>query len=162
MLSAKEKAYIIKKDGSEIGPYKAKFAGTTVIINDPKADIEDGDKVFRLLPNGNREIKLVESCNFYNTKIGSFGPHFQLKVKPISTEKSQSNPTQNIAISGGNVQIGNNNRMEFQSHINSIIEMIDKAGNDESKKEEAKGLLKKFLEHPLVSSIAGASVGAFL
>ncbi|MEH8664982.1 hypothetical protein RAG66_24525 [Klebsiella quasipneumoniae subsp. similipneumoniae] len=43
MLTAKDDAYILKSDGSRCGPYKAKFAGDTAIVNDKMADIDDGD-----------------------------------------------------------------------------------------------------------------------
>ncbi len=162
MLKANEEAFIIKKDGTEIGPYKAKFAGTTVVINDPSANVEDGDKVFRLLPNGNREIKHIDTCSFFNTQIGTFGPHFQLKVRALPSESTKSSTTQHISITGGNVQIGNHNRMEFHNSIHTVIEMIENSESSEDEKQQAKSLLKGFLEHPLVISIAGAAISSLI
>ena len=85
MFTAKDDAYILKRDGSRCGPYKAKFAGDTIIVNDQMADIDDGDTVVRLLPNGKEEHKEIYKANFYDTSIGGFGPHFQLKVGPKDT-----------------------------------------------------------------------------
>lgn len=159
----KEDAFIIKPDGSRLGPYKATFAGGTVIIDDKMADIDDGDQVMRLLPSGKEEIKHINQCNFYDTSIGGYGPHYQLKVKPVPSTESYTVKHQTINVgSNSNVQIGDHNRMEFRENIQNLINTIEKSSASEPEKEEAKGLLKKFLEHPLVTTIAGSAAGAFL
>ncbi|MDU5779186.1 MAG: hypothetical protein E6Z83_00095 [Pantoea sp.] len=163
MLAKPEDAFIIKPDGRRLGPYKAKFAGSTVIINDQLADVADGDQVVRILPNQNEELKLVKECFFYGTGIGGQGPHFQLKVKPISSSESYIVKNQTINVgSNSSVQIGDHNRMEFRDNIQNMINTIEKSSASDAEKNEAKGLLKKFLEHPLVTTIAGAAAGTFL
>lgn len=157
MLSAKEEAFILKKDGTRCGPYKAKFAGDTVIINDKMADIDDGDTVIRVLPNSKEEHKEIYKVNFYDTSIGSFGPHFQLKVGPKKTMPSFS--SQQINIHGGNVQIGNHNRQEITNSIETLNNLINSSQGTPQQKEEAKGLLKQLAEHPLVTAIAGGVIG---
>lgn len=57
MLTAKDDAYILKSDGSRCGPYKAKFAGDTVIVIDKMADIDDGDTVIRVLQTVRKNIR---------------------------------------------------------------------------------------------------------
>ncbi|MDR6297751.1 hypothetical protein [Pantoea dispersa] len=159
----KEDAFILKPDGRRLGPYKATFAGGTVIVDDKMADIDDGDQVMRLLPSGKEEIKHINQCNFYDTSIAGYGPHYQLKVKPVPSTESYTVKHQTINVgSHSNVQIGDHNRMEFRENIQNLISIIEKSSASESEKEEAKGLLKKFLEHPLVTTIAGSAVGAFL
>lgn len=163
MLLKTEDAFIIKPDGRRLGPYKAKFAGSTVIINDELADVSDGDQLARTLPNQNEELKLVNECHFYGTGIGGQGPHFQLKVKPISSSESYTVKHQTINLgSHSHVQIGDHNRMEFCENIQNMITTIEKSSASDTEKEEAKGLLKKFLEHPLVTTIAGSAAGSFL
>lgn len=163
MLVKSEDAFIIKPDGRRLGPYKAKFAGSTVIINDQLADVTDGDQVARILPNQKEELKLVKECHFYSTGIGRQGPHFQLKVKPISSSESYTVKHQTINVgSNSTVQIGDHNRIEFRENIQYLINTIEKSSASEPEKEEAKSLLKKFLEHPLVTTIAGSAAGAFL
>ncbi|MGL5120382.1 MAG: hypothetical protein ACRC64_02395, partial [Plesiomonas shigelloides] len=86
-----------KKNGQILGPYKAKFAGDTIIINDPLADIDDGDIILRRLPNGKDQRSYVTKATFYDTHIGGFGPHFQVKFKSASAVEHPK-PVQNIHI----------------------------------------------------------------
>lgn len=160
----KEEAFILKPDGRRLGPYMATFAGNTVIVDDKLADIDDGDQVMRLLPSGKEEIKHINQCNFFDTKIAGYGPHYQLKVKPVPSTDSYSVKHQTIHINGSNsnVQIGDHNRMEFRENIHNLINTIEKTEASNEEKEEARGLLKKFLEHPLVNTIAGSAASAFL
>ncbi|MCS4265289.1 hypothetical protein [Serratia sp. BIGb0163] len=156
LLTANENAFILKTNNERKGPYKAKFAGDTVIINDKMADIDDGDTVIRTLPSGKEEHKIINKVNFYDTKIGGFGPHFQLKVGSAKTMPAQS--TQNINIHGGNVQIGNNNRQEITNSIETINNIINNSQASDEEKKEAKNLLAKLAEHPLVTSIVGGAI----
>lgn len=159
----KEEAFILKPDGRRLGPYKATFAGGTVIVDDKMADIDDGDQVMRLLPSGKEEIKYINQCTFYDTSIGGYGPHYQLKVKPVPSTESYTVKHQTINVGNhSNVQIRDHNRMEFRENIQNLINTIEKSSASDPEKEEAKGLLKKFLEHPLVTTIAGSAAGAFL
>ena len=51
----KEDARVEKNDGSVVGPYKATFAGNTIVVWDAQADIEEGDVILRNLPSGKDE-----------------------------------------------------------------------------------------------------------
>lgn len=157
MLTAKDDAYILKSDGSRCGPYKAKFAGDTVIVNDKMADIDDGDTVIRILPNGKEEHKEIYKANFYDTGVGGFGPHFQLKVGPKKVQPAVS--SQQINIHGGNVQIGDHNRQEITNSIETLNNLINSSQGTPQQKEEAKGLLRKLAEYPLLTAIAGGAIG---
>ncbi len=157
MFTAKDDAYILKRDGSRCGPYKAKFAGDTIIVNDQMADIDDGDTVVRLLPNGKEEHKEIYKANFYDTSIGGFSPHFQLKVGPKKIQPTIS--SQQINIHGGNVQIGDHNRQEITNSIETLNNLINSSQGTPQQKEEAKGLLRKLAEHPLLTAIAGGAIG---
>ena len=70
---------------------------------------------------------------------------------------------QTVNISGSsNIQIGDGNIQEVQNSIVWLINSIEKSGASSEEKEEAKGLLKRFLEHPLVASIFGAAIGSVI
>lgn len=157
MRLPEEDAIILKPDGSRKGPYKATFAGGTVFINDAKADVSDDDIVIRVLPNGNEEQKSISQATFYSTGIGGRGPHFQLKVGS-ARKIAPPQPSQLYNIHSSNVQIGNNNRQEIQSNISALIDLIDNAQTSQHEKDTAKSLLKKFIEHPLVVSLAGGAI----
>lgn len=78
---------------------------------------------------------------------------------PISIVLDQSH---HVAVHhSSNVQIGNENVQGVTIHFEKLIAAIDKSSASEKDKREAKSLLKKFLEHPLVSSIAGGLASSF-
>lgn len=68
----------------------------------------------------------------------------------------------NYTVSGANFGIvGDNNQQSIEIAIEKIVSAINNSSVDEGSKAEAKGLLRKFLEHPLVSAIAGAALTKF-
>ena len=72
---------------------------------------------------------------------------------PISITLDQSS---HVSVSGSShVQIGDGNIQNVSIHIEALSRAIDASGGSDAEKEEAKSLLRRFLEHPLVSSIAG-------
>lgn len=159
MLTNIENATILKKNGQRVGPYKAKFAGKTVIIADKMADIDDGDTVIRTLPNGKEEMKEIYTSIFYDKSATGLGPHFQLSVGP---QKQAEPHSQTINVNGNNVQIGNNNNQNISTTINALNDIIEKSSGSETEKAEAKGLLRKFATHPLVCAIAGGAISSLL
>ena len=67
---------------------------------------------------------------------------------------------QPITITGSsNVIVGNSNTQNINANIEAIIRAIQETKEPEDKKEEANGLFRKFLEHPLVSAITGGAIG---
>jgi len=66
---------------------------------------------------------------------------------------------QTVNISGAsNIQIGDGNMQEIQNSIAWLMNSIEKSDTSAKQKEEAKGLLQTFLEHPLVASIIGTTI----
>lgn len=161
-LVPKEEARVEKRDGKVVGPYKATFAGTTIILEDPMADVECGDTILRRLPNGKDERSFVTEATFFNKAIGSFGPHYQIKFGKGGESPTQR-PTQNINISGAqSIQIGDYNTQNIVNSFEALVKMIDSSTSSPGEKAEAKSLLSRFLKHPLVVSIVGAAAGAVI
>lgn len=69
-----------------------------------------------------------------------------------------SNQTYNISNSS-NVQVGNNNSQTINNGLQALIKSIEESAGTQEQKEQAKSLLKKVLEHPLVSAVVGGAVG---
>lgn len=67
--------------------------------------------------------------------------------------KPMANYVINGNINAGNLQIGNNNNQNIENAISKILGEIDKLDASEEQKKEAKGLLQKFVEHPIISGI---------
>lgn len=159
-LNPKELASIKKPSGEVFGPYKAKFAGNTIIIADQMANVEVGDYVIRQLPNGNEELNLVTQCDFFDTSIPGFGPHFQIKFKKGNLPVHDKT-VQNINIhSTGPVQVGNHNTQNIIDSFNDLAQKIESSTATNSEKQEAKSLLSKLTNNPLVVSIIGAAAGS--
>lgn len=162
LLDPKEEARVEKRDGQVVGPYKAIFAGGTIILADPMADVEIGDTVLRRLPNGKDERSVVTEATFFNHDVGSMGAYYQVKFRK-GGESPARRPSQNINISGAqSVQIGNYNTQNIANSFEALVKMIDSSSASPDEKAEAKSLLSQLLQHPLVISIVGAVAGAVI
>ncbi len=71
-------------------------------------------------------------------------------------------PTISIGPINGPTQIGDHNIQTVEAFFQYIVTAIDKSDAPAEQKDEAKGLLQKFLKHPLVCSVVGAGVGGVL
>lgn len=159
-LQKKELAYVKKITGELLGPYKAKFAGDTIFIDDQMANVKEGDYVVRKLPNGNEELNLITKCDFFDTPILGFGPHFQIKFTKGNLPVHDKT-VQNINIhSSGPVQVGNHNTQNIIDSFNELAQKIESSTATPSEKQEAKSLLSKLASNPIVVSILGAAVGS--
>lgn len=78
----------------------------------------------------------------------------------LKIELVQHHNTYNISNST-NVAIGNNNQLTVKHSVEELLKVIESAGGTEQEKSEAKGLLRKTLEHPLLAAVAGAAIGLF-
>lgn len=160
LLDKKEDARIEKSNGQVVGPYKTVFAGDTIIIIDPMADIEEGDAILRKLPNGKDQHSIVTSATFYNQGVGSLGPHYQVKFR-TGVESGMQKPTQQINITGAqSVQIGDYNTQNIINSLEALVKQIEALPATSAEKEEAKSRLRAFLTHPLAVSVLGAVAGA--
>ncbi len=105
---------------------------------------------------------MADDCGkirFGSGKINSFGIDVvEGNLTPaIKVEFVQHN-NNTVTITGStnvNNIIGSNNTLT----LSELAKAIESADATPQEKEEAKTLLRKFLEHPLVSAIAGSAVG---
>lgn len=162
LMNKGEEARVEKPNGDVLGPYKAMFAGSTIIIDDPKADVEEGDSILRLLPNGKDERSYVTEATFYDMGVGRMGPHYQIKFKKGGAPAAHK-PVQNFHINNPqSIQIGDFNTQNVVNSFEALVKKIESSSASPEEKEEAKSLLSKFLTHPVVVSVLGAAVGAVL
>ena len=157
-----EDARVEKDDSSVLGPYKAIFAGATIVITDENADVEEGDVILRALPNGKDERSIVTEAKFFE-KMQSIGAHYQIKYTKTGTSKMQKPSAQNITINNAqSVQVGDNNTQNIVNAFEALKEQIESSDSTPEQKEEAKLLLSKLASHPLVVSILGAATGGLV
>lgn len=156
ILGMQEDARVEKRDGRVLGPFPATFAGSTIVVADPLADIEEGDTILRTLPGGRDERSVVTEANFFRKGVGPLGAHYQLKFRKGGEAPAQK-PAQSINIHGAqSVQIGDYNTQTVINSFDSLIKQIDACSAPATEKEAAKGRLRAFLEHPVVVSVIGA------
>ena len=152
-----------KSDGTQTGPFRGTLSANSFIVMDKKFDVEEGDHIVRVLPNGREETYLVRTAQYYDSH-GRIPPNWQLvieKTTAIPPAKATPATTVNIHNSTG-IQVGNQNLMNFQMAINEMTKRIDDSNASVEEKAEAKSRLQAFLTHPLVGSIVGGIVGAVL
>ena len=68
------------------------------------------------------------------------------------------NKTVNITGSS-NVVVGDNNQITLTQYVAELAQLIDNSSGTSEQKTEAKSILQSFLEHPLVTAIAGGIAG---
>jgi hypothetical protein len=138
--------------------------GKVLIPYTEEPDIGIGDVIVQ--KSGNREILLkVTDCSFVDggsLNVGTKHPHMlTLKVQNTSAQPhlpQNNSSTFNIgSVSGGNVQVGNNNSLGVNIDIQELTERIANSGDD-----EAKSKLKEFLNNSTVASVIGAGVSGLL
>jgi len=81
----KESVLVQKKDGSLKGPYEASFTENIIIVSDLKADITQGDKIIRKLPNENDAYYYVTKVDCYSKSLGGTPPSLPSKIHPSSS-----------------------------------------------------------------------------
>lgn len=116
------------------------------------------------------EHGLIDWQPFHNRGelVGGFGHITAFGVDVIEDEDVDSPikivfDQRNITVTKStNVQIGNVNIQTETITIGEIIAAIAKSNASEKEKNDAKSILKRFLEHPLVTSILGGVSGSVL
>jgi hypothetical protein len=73
-------------------------------------------------------------------------------------EQPSSGPT--FHISGGQIQIGDNNVQNIVNALQELKGKIDNAEASPEQKKEAVGLLRSLIAHPLVTSVLGGLAGS--
>jgi hypothetical protein len=147
--------------GLIVGPYKAIFAGDTVLL-DPQSDVEEGDVILRKLPTGKEERRHVTDAEFCRG-FSDDDHHYQVKFRkgnsPAPEAPKSANTIHIHGIHGGQVQIGDHNTQNIVNALQELKHKIDSANASPDQKREAIGLLRTLLAHPLVTSVLGGLAG---
>ncbi len=163
----------LEKDGYKISQDHFNFAlsYTEKYYNHPDELIEEGadlTKFKNICKVSDEEFKTIINSCLTNDLVKEFGGNerdysiIQLTEKGLArancVEKGKDfKPMANYVINGNinasNLQIGNNNNQNIENAISQILGEIDKMDASEEQKKEAKGLLRKFVEHPIISGI---------
>jgi hypothetical protein len=104
-----------------------------------------------------KELKTLNSI-WGNGKISAFGIDVvEGAAKPDIKVEFVQNKT--VTISGSsNVIVGDHNQQNISHHVTALEKAIDASSATPEAKQEAKGILRRFAEHPLVTSLAGGAI----
>jgi len=105
-------------------------------------------------------------------KYGNLGLTDEGQGRAISVDAARRNPRSSASVgaeinigtlnASGATQIGNYNTQNIEALFASLVQQIDNANASEQEKEEAKSLLRSFLEHPLTNTALGAAATAII
>lgn len=160
----KDTVYIVKLGGQRLGPYKAAVSPDEITIMEKAIDVDEGDLVARSIPSGKEEMYLVLSAD-YSHGLRSIPPSYTLKVRKTTSLAAEPVPVKSTTVNIHNstgIQVGDYNTQHIQATFNELIQRIEQSSASPAEKNEAKGRLSAFLEHPLVTSVLGAAAGAVL
>ena len=127
-------------------------------LNDPAAQ-ESVRIACQLQEHGLVEFKMLNRHIGGQARITAFGVDVVegTAKSPISVLIM---PSQTFNISNSsNFQAGNENSQVINAGVVALIQAIDASSKPAEVKAEAKSKLRVFLEHPLVSAVAGGAIG---
>lgn len=101
-LAKPEQITIVAPDGSIRCQVRAYFAGNIFIIDDMKADLEPGDELRRVLPNGKDDVYKVDDPKLFDT--GHMPAHYQVKVSRKGSFAHQTGGYL-VNVSGANARV---------------------------------------------------------
>ena len=105
-----------------------------------------------------KSLATYGSINDGMGKISAFGIDvIEGEATPDIKVEFVQNQTVNITGSS-NVVVGNNNSQTITHTVRDLLKIIEASTGQTAEKAEAKSLLRKFLEHPLLTSVAGGAI----
>ncbi len=115
----------------------------------------------QLAQHGMLEWRVLKGHGVIQTRMGKINAFGIDVVEREATPdiKVEFVTNQTINISGStNVVVGDHNTQTVTKTVHDLIAVIESANAPPEQKAEAKGLLRKFLEHPLLAAVAGGAV----
>lgn len=110
--------YVIKPDGTRLGPVKASVERNAISTLDDSVFIEDGDKIVRILPNDREEFYTVLEAN-WNAKFKMIPAAYDLNVRKDTALPRNPQPPPRITNITNNVH-GPSARVNIRSTDNSV------------------------------------------
>lgn len=113
-------------------------------------------------------VKLLNICDkrgLLDVQYNYCNDCFRINITPTGKDKALAGDNKekishiNLTFNGP-TQIGNGNVQNFSNFISTIEAQIDEAHASDAEKKEAKTLLVKLSENPLVSSIIGGLISS--
>lgn len=162
---ASDRILVTKADGRQLGPYKAVVDQTKITCLDKNADFDPGDKITRTLPSGKEDVFYVVDATFYDgSGLSGNDDMSSWEVCTSRTKLDMSGgggpPHSSINIHGAhNVQVGDGNQQTVNITLGAILSAVEELDASDEQKLEAKGVLRRAFEHPLLLAAIGGAAG---
>lgn len=160
--------HVKSPDGTQSGTYMTKIGAKNgyhaATVFDESFIGMEGWILSRELPNGREETYKIVEVN-YSQGISGIPPHWNLKLHKDASllHVAQAKQVPNITINNSQgIQIGDHNVQHIANSLAGLIEKIDDSTASPQEKDEAKGLISKLLESPVVASVLGGTVSGVL
>lgn len=106
-----------------------------------------------------KALKYISGIADGQGKISAFGIDVvEGEATPDIKVEFVQNKSVNITGSS-NVVVGDHNQLTVTQHIAELARVIDNSSGTPEQKAEAKSIIRRLAEHPLVAAIAGGAVG---
>jgi hypothetical protein len=92
-----ETIYLLKKTGQQLGPYKCILMGDSCSIDNETLDVDVGDTIIQMLPNGKKDNYLVLRAN-YRSEFHGIPGGFDLKLEKQQQIRRSPNNSANTTI----------------------------------------------------------------
>lgn len=114
ILGKPEDIDVVSPEGQVRCSVKGYFSPNSIIVDDLKADIEIGDEIRRILPNGKEEVFIVQDPAYHgDTPFGSF---YDVSVSKRGAFPKRTGGHYNINVNGVNARV-NINSNDLSSNI---------------------------------------------
>lgn len=150
---------VVAPDGSVRSRVKGYYSGKQFIIDDMSVDVQEGDEIRRLLPNGREETFLVVDPKFY--KDGHFGSHYQVAIQRRGVFDKHVGGHYTVHVSGNNARVNVNST---DNSSNSVVVQRENLGpllEELTRLREAIAIKAHDPEHYIaVGTLASAEIAA--
>lgn len=125
-------------------------------------DFKIGQSIFITAGPQTLELKIIDAARYPSQGIGTrHSKILELHTKNLTSapheEKRHTNMISIGTLNGQQIQVGDNNTQTVNITLEQLAQALSKSTDP-----EAKGILKKLLENPTVSSVIGAGVSGLI
>lgn len=135
IMGAPDDIDVVTPEGHVRCKVKGYISPKSIIVEDVKADIEIGDEIRRVLPNGKEEVFIVEDPVYHGST--PFGPFYDIKISKRGAFAKKTGGHYNINVNGVNARVNiesrdySSNFISNQSVFNELKDCLSKINEEE-------------------------------
>ncbi|HZW13430.1 MAG TPA: hypothetical protein VFF81_09600 [Noviherbaspirillum sp.] len=146
-----DKFFIEDQYGVRSGPFKTKFGSGALMVFLDELRITEGDHIIRPMADGSERAYRVDGCS-HNAGSRNIPAHYSIKIsEAIATQAASAHIVMECQhLPSGEVHT---NRPALAASMQSLAQAIDESAFPAEQKDEAKAILRKLLEDPVVAAV---------